>query len=1372
MYTDYINMHFHSEYSNLTLKDSTNRIEESILYVANELGQKGYASTEHEFVGAHVKVLQTVSKLKSKGKIPQDFKVLLGNEIYLVDEQQMRDGIANKTGVKFHHFILIAKDSVGHQQLQEISSRAWSHMFNYKKLDRRPTYYEDIEEVVDKDPGHIIASTACLGGLLSQKILSGDYDGAYGFIEWCQDVFGEENFYLEMQPHKRDYDEEGNEVTSEQEIVNRWISSTGIQTIITTDAHYLRESDRELHSLYLKSDEDEEKTSSGGRETDKFYATTYAMSSSEIREKLGYYLSSNYIDKCFMNSVDIWSRCEEYDLAQSTIIPEVPLPPHVEWFYDEEIISYIYEHQENFSNIIQVMNSENDQDRYLMTLAFKGVRERQIPKEKWFKTFERLDMEMFELIGISKAKNATVSAYFVTLIGIIDVFWEVSNCILAPSRGSAAGWILNYLTGIVHQNPLEQPMAMPHWRFISAERPDWPDIDTDAPSYKRDVIYNDVKRFLNSFGSDIVRVGTFKVDKPKSAIQTACRAFGLSPDVGLFLSSFIKVDRGQPRSVVQTYYGDENEGFEPSLEFKREIDKYPGLLETAISIQGLVCGRGCHACGVIMSNNLVGHTALMKAPSGDDITQYDLADCEYVGLIKYDFLCTQATAMIQLTFEKLIENGYVEWQGTLRKTYNKFLSPDVLNLDNPKYYEAIEKREITNLFQFDTGMGVKVLSVVKPHSLQELAAANTLMRLQADGEQPMDRYVRIKANPQEWEDEMIRYGLNDKERAVLHKHLDGEYGVCSSQEQLMLLSMDENVVKFGVKEANYLRKSIAKKKPELRESMREEFFRRGKEIGTREVMLDYVWNVQFATQFGYSFSQLHTDGYSIVGIQEAELATSYPKIFWELSVLQVMSGAVEVEAVDDESEARERETKFGKLGGAIATLQKEGVNIALPNINKADKGFVADVENNSILYGLKGITSINLKTAETIISNRPYTSMKDFHDRLHLVKQEVESKEGKKQFKALISREQMVNLIKAGCFDELEQDKTRLDLLLEFLHWEYPDKVGVTTGALPQLIKRGLIPDDYEEYLRYYNFREYLRQGIKVDDGVLPHTTKQGYKVAKTKKWYLLDGEDEVDTQEVVESFFEMFPQLQEGKHWVYNENPDYYENAIWVESGSSSKGTFESLYKESIKPLLHYIGSDELLNKYNESLFEEHKNDEASGTQSSWEMETMTFYHSDHELAHLDRDYYKVDDFFELDEEPVVEDYWERKDKETGDITRIPKFKINQICGVVLDKNKTKHTVTLLTEYGVVTCKFVGGQFNYYDKQISMIDEDTGKNKVIEKTWFKRGTLLFARGIRNGDQFRIKTYKNGIYEHSLERIDKVYDDGIVLTTKDRIKLD
>ena len=646
------------------------------------------------------------------------------------------------------------------------------------------------------------------------------------------------------------------------------------------------------------------------------------------------------------------------------------------------------------------------------------------------------------------------------------------------------------------------------------------------------------------------------------------------------------------------------------------------------------------------------------------------------------------------------------------------------------------------------------------------------MRLQAEGEQPMDRYVRIKSNPEQFEEEMIEYGLNEEERAVLHEHLDAEYGTCSSQEMLMILSMDERISGFGVVEANTLRKAIAKKRPDVLEKAQKLFYEFGEKHGTRKILLDYVWYVQFAMQFGYAFSQLHTDGYSLIGVQEAELATSYPKIFWELSVLQVMSGAVEVEAVDEESSSRERETKYGKLGGAIAALQKQGVVVALPNINTADKGFIADVENNAILYGLKGITSINLKTAELIIANRPYTSMKDFHDRMHLVKQEVTTKDGKKQMKALISKEQMLNLIKAGCFDELEPDKTRLELLEEYLHMEYPDKVGVTTGAIKQLLRRGLIPDDYEDCIRCYNFREYLRQGVKVDDGVLPHTQEAGYKIAKSKKWYLLDGEDEFDTQDVVEAFFEMFPGLTEGKHWVYNTDPSYYENAIWVESGASAKGTFEAKYKEQIKPMVQYIGSPELLKKYNEALFIEHKNDEIPGNNSSWEMETLAFYYSDHELAHIDTKYYKVDNFYNLPEEPEVIDYWERKDKKTGEVVSIPKFKISQVCGTVLDRNKTKHIVTLLTEYGVVNAKFVDGQFNHYDKRISIYDEEAGKNKVVEQSWFKRGTLLFIRGIRIGDQFKVKTYQNGLYEHSVERIDKVYEDGIVLTTKERTRID
>ena len=464
----YINLHTHTEYSNLRIKDSTNKIQDVILYVANTLQQKGLAFCDHEYVGAHTKVLTTVEKLKKQNKIPQDFKPLLGNEIYLVDKEQLHENLANKLPVRFYHFILIAKDEIGHRQLQELSSRAWGNSFSYRGMDRVPTYYTDLEEIVDSNPGHLIASTACLGGFLGNKVLEGNYDSALGFIEWCQDVFGEDNFYLEMQPHRKEYDENGVEVITEQEVVNRWIFEQGLPAVITTDAHYLRKQDKKIHRAYLKSDEDDETYASGGRETDAFYSTTYFMSKEEMKQYLDY-LPQDYIENCFANSVKVWETCEEYSLQQHVTIPQIPLPNN--WNYNTKVLNYV--RQGNYKNIRAMLDSSNEYDNYLMKLAFDGLNER-VPINEWDATLQRLDLEMFELIGISKAKDAVVSSYFINTHKMLDIFWNEAECMVGTSRGSAAGWILNFLLQICHQNPLKQPMDMPHWRFISAERPDYP----------------------------------------------------------------------------------------------------------------------------------------------------------------------------------------------------------------------------------------------------------------------------------------------------------------------------------------------------------------------------------------------------------------------------------------------------------------------------------------------------------------------------------------------------------------------------------------------------------------------------------------------------------------------------------------------------------------------------------------------------------------------------------------------------------------------------------------------------------------------------------------------------------------------------------
>ena len=198
---------------------------------------------------------------------------------------------------------------------------------------------------------------------------------------------------------------------------------------------------------------------------------------------------------------------------------------------------------------------------------------------------------------------------------------------------------------------------------------------------------------------------------------------------------------------------------------------------------------------------------------------------------------------------------------------------------------------------------------------------------------------------------------------------------------------------------------------------------------------------------------------------------------------------------------------------------------------------------------------------------------------------------------------------------------------------------------------------------------------------------------------------------------------------------------------------------------------SEECLSAYNESLFRDVFYEFEKGTNAKWEMEAMCMYHDTHEIAHINKELYNIVDFEELDEEPEVVDWWYRKDKDTGEEIAIPKFRIDTICGTVLGRNKTKHTVSLLTESGVVNVKYYGGQFSFYDRQISVPNGNGGK-RIVERSWFTRGNILLIHGIRRGDTFRPKVYKNTSYAHSTELVERVYDDGYMTLLEERYNLD
>lgn len=505
-----------------------------------------------------------------------------------------------------------------------------------------------------------------------------------------------------------------------------------------------------------------------------------------------------------------------------------------------------------------------------------------------------------------------------------------------------------------------------------------------------------------------------------------------------------------------------------------------------------------------------------------------------------------------------------------------------------------------------------------------------------------------------------------------------------------------------------------------------------------------------------SFSILHTTAYSIIAIQEANLVCYYPPIYWATANLLNDSGSLEREVAEDSDfEKKEKSTNYGKVAKAIGNLQANEVKIALPDINIADQGFIADELNDQIVFGLKGIMKLNNETSQTIIANRPYSSLKDFHKRLVLVKKEVEQANGKMKKVSLVTSTQAIILIKAGAFDELE-NKPREQILENYLRLLYPAKKSLTATDIGKMSELGIIPPEYNEYMRYYNFRKYIMTFPKVQDEEL-----------KSIQWIKIIGEDDEDTEYTSQFFLENFAiDMKEGRDYYYDEG-----GVLYIAGKTSRQGSFEAVYSEKIQPLIDWTKTKDCLDFYNKIVFDDIKKDNMQGSISTWEMEALSFYYHEHELAHVNREKYSVVDFNSLPDEPEIIGYTTGK----GGV-QFPKYGLNVIVGTVLDKDTNKNSVTLLTPDGVVMVKLYKGEFNFYNKDISQnigINPKTGKMQkvTVEEGWLKRGNKLLITGFRREDNFFVKRYKNSVYQHALSKILDIDENGNLVLQSDRVNL-
>lgn len=1275
----YFSIHNHTEYSNLRLLDCINKVEDLIQY-AYDLGLEGICITDHEALSAHIKALKFYKAKCKEDENWKNFKLGLGNEIYLC-----RNGLNAETyekGEKFPHFILIAKDAEGHKQLRELSSRAWSHSFTMF-LTRVPTYYSDIEEVIGANPGHVVASSACIGGWLGICKANGAEHNALSFIKWCKSIFGDD-FYLELQPARY----------PEQIEYNKWLlflsQETNTKCIITTDSHYLKKEDREVHSSFLNSKE-------GDRETAEFYQYTYVMSPEEIHELMGDYIDSDVINQMFLNTKEIKDKVLDYDLAQPQIVPHLSDDRryHPEW----KTIYKMIHIQPKYEYLNKYYNSESEDDRYLIYLGLTKLSYMNLPEEKRTQYIERLETELTECWLVSERLGQPISSYLLMVRNIIQIMWNKAESLVGISRGSAGVMLINYLIGVTQMNPLEQGIYLPHWRFLERNKIELPDIDVDSEGRKRPLVLKKIKEAAQADGGDSVCVCTFGTLGTRSAILTAARGLGIDNDIAQYLATMIPQERGFLWPLKDCIYGNPEKDRKPIKQLIDEFNKYPGFLNMAKAIEGLVCQMGIHACGnVIFNVPVYTYNAMMKAPNGTEVTQFDLGDTEYMGGLKMDCLSVEALDKIHTTLDLLLQDNLIEWQGDLKSTYDKYLHPDILERNNKEMWHKIWRNEIIDIFQMDSTVGKQSLSQVKPESIPQLAAVNSLMRLVPEKGQktPTEEYVMYKQHPELIKKEIYELNATDKEKEILYNFMKDYTGVLESQEGAMLAVMIPEFTAYDVPHANKIRKIIAKKKMKEIASAREEYFKAGKEKGVSEDILHYIWDVQIKRQLGYSFSIPHTTAYSLIALQEMNLNFRYPSIYWATACLTVNSGGA-----DEESGGT---TNYGKLSAAIGRIKRQGINVELPLINKAKFSFTPDNENNTILYGLKGISDVGDDIINRIISNRPYNSLQDFLNKVNP------------------GKTQAIALIKAGCFDKLEENKSRTELLYEYLDTLIPRKSKLTLANVNGLINYNVLPKNKSKFIYLFNFNKYL-------------------KLSKKNDRYYLD-----------ERAYDYFSKNFDITLLSTDKKKTYIDIKTW-----------DNLYKDKMLELKEYMtkNQDKLIDKLHTAEIQEIWNQYCAGSVSTWEMDTLGFYYHDHELLNVHHPEFQFQDFYGLSSVPVPKEYREYKGR------KLPIFELVSICGTVLDKNSYKHTITLLTPTGVVNVKCVGEQYSKYDKQLSQPNPETGKKEVIERSWFKRGTKLIVNGWRNADQFMARSRQSD-NKYAFYKIIDTDDTGLLNITRYR----
>lgn len=649
---DFVHLHNHTHYSILDAACTPKDLVDAA--VAD--GHKAIALTDH---GVMFGCLEFYHYALDRG-----IKPIIGMEAYVASTTRF-EKIAGKTKDRKHrnyyHLLLLAKDLTGYKNLLKLTTLGHTEGFYYKpRIDR---------ELLEKYHDGLIASSACIGGVINAHLLNDEDEEAYSAARFYKDLFGDD-FYVEIQHHN----------LPDDEVVLRkapkLARDLGLKLVATNDIHYIKQEHAYAHNvlLYIK---DVTAATSGQFDVYKLRYRTPEM----------YFKSAEAMNEMFKafpeaisSTVEIADKCN-LTFSKKLYMPEFPIPSDTQ--------------AESLADYLRQVTIEGLEKKM-------GIKYDSMPLD----VVERIEYEL------SVINKMDFPGYFLIVWDFVKAAKELGVRV-GPGRGSAAGSLVAYGLDITNVNPLTYDLLFE--RFLNPDRATMPDIDIDFSDDKREKVIEYVRQ---KYGSEsVAMIITFGKMTTKAVITDVGRVLGVPLATVREITKKIPVVRGKVTPLAEAIKLPELKWIEES-----EDQKIMELISFCTLLEGKIRNAGTHAAGVVIApGEVTDYVPLYQPPKSKNVgnevaTQYSMNELEMAGLLKMDFLGLRTLSIIDQTLEMIERNHGIK------------IEIDDIDFEDEKTFDLISSGNTLAVFQFESQGMQEYLRQLKPKNLEELTAMNALYR--------------------------------------------------------------------------------------------------------------------------------------------------------------------------------------------------------------------------------------------------------------------------------------------------------------------------------------------------------------------------------------------------------------------------------------------------------------------------------------------------------------------------------------------------------------------------------------------------------------------------------------------------------------------